>query len=143
MSIEVTAILSVLVGLGVGVVAARSFFAQAKNTVIRVYQDGQGWHSSTQDQEVRLKRLMFMRWSIDEQTTLPATARIELRFDRENSPFTEKRPKDDGKPNARVIGALVPTGVDNATYKYTVYLIEGTGETPLEDPVIVIEGKRG
>jgi hypothetical protein len=92
---------------------------------------------------VALKRLMFMRWSIAEETPLPAGHYIELRFDGENSPFTETRLKDDRKPKHRVIGALVPTGVENAPYKYTVHLTDGSSNTPLEDPVIVIEGKRG
>lgn len=143
MSTEVVATLSLLVGLGAGAFAARVLFAQARKTVVRVYQDDRGWHSNTGDREVRLKRLMFMRWSIDEQTPLPAEARIELRFDRDNSPFSDRRPSHDPRPGRRVIGSIVPSGVENGEYKYTVYLIDGDRETVLEDPVIIIEGKHG
>jgi len=143
MSIEVAAIVALLVGLGGGVVAGRALFRESKRASIRVYKEGGRWKSETKPPEEHLRRLMFMRWDIQDDATLPAEAFIELRFDRENSPFTERRPKDDKKPGKRLIGALVPTGVENASYKYTVYLIDGANETALEDPVIVIEGKRG
>lgn len=142
MSIEMASFLSLLVGLGAGAFGLRAFAASGRHTTITVRKDSSGWRSTTGDQTVRLKRLMPMRWHIEEETPLPRDAHIELRFDRENSPFTERRPKDDRRPR-RTIGALVPTGVENASYKYEVWLVDGATETRLEDPVIVIEGKRG
>lgn len=142
MSIEVAAIVSLLVGIAAGALGLRALSASGRHTTIAVRQDPQGWHSETGDQTVRLRRLMSMRWHIEEQTPLPREAHIELRFAGDNSPFTERRPTDDRRPR-RTIGALVPTGVENASYKYEVWLIDGEAASRLEDPVIVIEGKRG
>ena len=142
MSIEVAAIVSLLVGVGAGAVGFWAISSSGGRTTITVRQDQHGWHSATGDRIVRLRRLMAMRWHIEEQTPLPREAYIELRFERDNSPFTDRRPKDDRRPR-RKIGSLVPTGVENASYKYEVWLVDGAAETRLEDPVIVIEGKRG
>ncbi|MCC7032599.1 MAG: hypothetical protein IT179_07165 [Acidobacteria bacterium] len=138
-----TATVALLLGLGGGILVARALFRESKRATIRVFQQGGRWASETTPQEARLKRLMFMRWDVQENTVLPDGAHIELRFDRERSPFTEQRPRDDKAPGKRLIGALVPTGVENASYKYDVWLVDGAEETRLEDPVIVIEGKRG
>jgi hypothetical protein len=143
MSTEVAAFLSLLVGLGAGALVARAMSGGNGETDVTVSRDTQGWHSLTTDQTVRLKRLKFMRWNIVEQTDLPAGARIELRFAGDNSPFSDRRPSHDPRPGRRVISSIVPSGVENGDYKYTVYLIDGANETSLEDPVIIIEGKHG
>jgi hypothetical protein len=143
MSLELAVVMSAVVGLVAGFLVTRAFFSEAKNTVIHVRHGAGVWTAETSNKEVHLKRLMFMRWNVVEQSSLPADAYIELRFAGDNSPFTEQRPKDDKKPGKRLIHGLVPTGAENGSYKYTVYLIDGRTETPIEDPVIVIEGKRG
>ncbi|MGE0461725.1 MAG: hypothetical protein AB7Q16_10185 [Vicinamibacterales bacterium] len=142
MSIGMASFISLLVGLGAGALGLRALSASGKHTTITVRKDSRGWQSTTADQTVRLRRLMSMRWHIEEATPLPGEAHVELRFAGDNSPFTDRRPKDDRRPR-RTIGALVPTGVENASYKYEVWLVEGDAQTRLEDPVIVIEGKRG
>jgi hypothetical protein len=142
MTLQLAVTLSGLVGLALGALAVKFFAAGgSRATKIRVSRDSNGWKAETQDKEVHLKRLMYMRWQVVEVSPLPAGAYLELRFAGENSPFTEKRPKDDQRAE-RTIGGVVPTGVENGSYKYTVYLIEGAAEKPLEDPIIVIEGKR-
>ncbi len=142
MSIGMASFISLLVGLGAGVLGLRALSASGKHTTITVGKGQRGWQSRTGDRTVRLRRLMSMRWHIEEETPLPREAHIELRFAGDNSPFTDRRPKDDRR-SRRTIGALVPSGVENASYKYEVWLVDGEAESRLEDPVIVIEGKRG
>jgi hypothetical protein len=140
MTPEILLVLVLLGGLGIGAVAAKVFFTQARDTIIEVFGRDGTWKSETKDKKVRLKKLMFMRWRIKERDRLPHDARIEVRFEGDESPFVDKRPKDDGNSGSRVIGALVPFGARPKTYKYTVYFVQGTHEQPIEDPEIIIEG---
>ena len=141
MTLQLAVTLSGLIGLAAGAFAAKLLVGSAsRQTRIRVSKNANGWQAVTEDQQVTLKRLMFMRWHVVEGSQLPAGAYLELRFAGDNSPFTERRPKDDRR-HERTIAGVVPTGVQDGTYKYSVYLIDGVAETPLEDPKIVIEGK--
>jgi hypothetical protein len=90
--------------------------------------------SHTEPYTVKVKPSDSIEWDVVDDGKALNGASIELRFDRDNSPLSHKRPKNTGK-----IQDKAKRRVKAGVYKYEVWYVGADGtDYPMEDPEIEI-----
>ena len=146
MSVQRTAVLSFLSGAVAGAWAVRTLLFGPKKTKIKVWRPNGGpFKARTEKQVITLKRRDGIQWHIN-NTDLPDGATIELRFfvdgQQVDGPLTDRTPNDKNSARRdRWVLSTVRSDAIPGRYPYRVYLVDGSDETLLEDPVLDHRGR--
>lgn len=107
---------------------------RVREAVIAVTADNGRCTSRTRPARLKAKRLNAIHWRIDDPDECLNDAGVELRFSREDSPVTKRRPRGRRSISDRVV--LVRPRV----YEYKVWYVAANGtEYEMEDPELQIE----